>query len=330
MRRREFISAALSGATLVAFLPTRSFGQRASGTPLIVYLGAGTSTTASRYVDAFRAGLAELNLRDGSDIDIRVRMAESRIERLPGLAEETVALRPTMIVAGSSDAAVVVRKLTTSIPIISGALANAENLGLVTSYSRPGGNVTGVMPYVAGLPAKQIELLREVVPTAKKIGLLANLNDPKAGPQRDEMMQAATRLGIAVAVPPLNSPEDLGPAVQSLSSDGVDGVVVLETTMLLSAREAIARLFAERRIPAVYGYREHVAAGGLISYGVDLVWCWRRVATFAQKILVGTPPADLPVEFPTKVQMVINLNTANALGLTVPPTLLSRADEVIE
>ena len=100
--------------------------------------------------------------------------------------------------------------------------------------------------------------------------------------------------------------------------------------MLLSAREAIARLFAERRIPAVYGYREHVAAGGLISYGVDLVWCWRRVATFAQKILLGTPPADLPVEFPTKVQMVINLKTANALGLTVPPTLLSRADEVIE
>ena len=329
MRRRDFISA-VGSAAVATCLTAKSFGQRASGNPLIVYLGAGTSATASRYIDAFRAGLAELGLRDGTDIDIRVRLAESRVERLPGLAEEAVALRPALIVAGSSDAAVVVRKLTASIPIISGALANAENLGLVTSYSRPGGNVTGVMPYVAGLPAKQIELLREIVPKAMKIGLLANLYDPKAEPQREEMMQAATRLGIAVTVPPLNGPEDLGAAVQSLSSQGVDGVVVLETTMLLSARDHVAKLVADRRIPAVYGYREHVAAGGLISYGVDLVWCWRRVATHAQKILRGASPADLPVEFPTKIQMAINLKTANALGVTIPPTLLARADEVIE
>ncbi len=329
MRRRDFFSA-VGGAAIATCFAARSLGQGASGRPLIVYLGAGTSATASRYIDAFRAGLAELGLRDGTDIEVRVLLAESRIERLPGLAEEAVGLRPALIVAGSSDAAVVVKKLTASIPIISGALANAENLGLVTSYSRPGGNVTGVMPYVAGLPAKQIELLREVVPKATKIALLANLYDPKAGPQRDEMMQAATRLGIAVSVPPVNGPDDIGATVQSLSTEGVDGVVVLETTMLLSARDQIAKLFAERRIPAVYGYREHVVAGGLISYGVDLVWCWRRVATHAQKILGGTAPADLPVEFPTKVQMAINLKTARELGITVPPTILARADEVIE
>jgi ABC-type uncharacterized transport system substrate-binding protein len=328
MRRREFIFAAGSAA-IAACLPAGSFGQPA-GRHLIVYLGAGTSVTARRYVDAFRAGLADLNMRDGSEIEIRVRMAESRIERLPGLAEEAVALHPALIVAGSSDAAVVVRRLTSSIPIISGALADAKNLGLVTSDARPGGNVTGVSPYVAGLPAKQIELFREVVPRAARIGLLGNMNDPKAGPQRDEMMQAAARLGLAVSVPPLNGPEDLGGAIQALSSENIDGIVVLETTMLLSARDQIAKLVADRRIPAVYGYREHVAAGGLISYGVDLVWCWRRVATFAQKILAGTPPADLPVEFPTKVQMAINLKTAKALGVTIPPTLLARADEVIE
>jgi putative tryptophan/tyrosine transport system substrate-binding protein len=329
MRRREFLFAVGSAAIAVCG-PARSFGQGATGRRLIVYLGAGTSATGSRYIDAFRAGLAELNLRDGSDIEIRVRMAESRVERLPGLAEEAVSMNPALIVAGSSDAAVVVKKLTSSIPIISGALADAQNLGLVKSDARPGGNVTGVSPYLTGLPAKQIELLREIVPKAAKIGLLANLNDPKAGPQRDEMMQAATGLGLAVVVPPLIGPEDLGGAVQVLSSEGVDGVAVLETTMLLSARDQIARLIADRRIPAVYGYREHVAAGGLISYGVDLVWCWRRVATFAQKILGGTPPADLPVEFPTKVQMAINLKTARALGVTIPPTLLTRADEVIE
>lgn len=327
MRRREFLFAV--GSTAIAvYRPGRSFGQ--GGRRLIVYLGAGTSATASRYIDAFRAGLAELNLRDGSDVDIRVRMAESRIERLPGLAEEAVLLHPALIVAGSSDAAVVVKKLTSSIPIISGALADAKNLGLIASDARPGGNVTGVSPYLAGLPAKQIELLREVVPKAAKIGLLANLNDPKAGPQRDEMIQAATGLGLTVVVPPLIGPDDLGGAIQALSAEAVDGVVVLETTMLLSARDQIAKLVADHRIPAVYGYREHVAAGGLISYGVDLLWCWRRVATFAQKILAGTPPADLPVEFPTKVQMAINLKTARALGVTIPPTLLTRADEVVE
>jgi putative ABC transport system substrate-binding protein len=297
---------------------------------MIVYLGAGTTATASRYVEAFRSGLSELGLRDGVEVEIRVRMAESRIERLPGLAEEVVALHPALIVAGSSDAAVVTKKLTASIPIISGALADAVNLGLVTSYARPGGNITGVMPYVAGLPSKQIELLREVVPKARKIGLLGNMNDPKAGAQRDEMMQAAMRFGLSVVTPQLSSLQDLDAAVEAISNDAVDGVVVLETTMLLSARDQIARLVSDRRIPAVYGYREHVVAGGLISYGVDLVWCWRRVATFAQKILSGARPADLPVEFPTKVQMAINLKTANALGVAIAPTLLARADEVIE
>jgi putative ABC transport system substrate-binding protein len=315
---------------MAAWWPAGSIGQSATRRPLIVYLGAGTSASASRYIDAFRAGLAELNLRDGADFDIHVRLAESRIDRLPRLAEEAIGLHPPLIVCGSSDAAVVVRKLTTGIPIISGALADAENLGLVATYARPGGNVTGVMPYVAGLPAKQIELLREIVPKAAKIGLLANMNDPKAGAQRDEMMPAAAKLGLAVAAPQLNSPGDLEGAIQALSGERVDGIVVLETTMLLSARDQIAKLVAERRIPAVYGYREHVLAGGLISYGVDLLWCWRRVATFAQKILGGTRPADLPVEFPTKVQMAINLKTAKALGVTVPPDLLARADEVIE
>jgi putative ABC transport system substrate-binding protein len=296
----------------------------------LVYLGAGVSSAANRYIDAFRGGLADLGLHDGGNVEIVVRLAENRIERLQGLAEEAVAINPAVIVAGSSDAAVLVKKLTSTIPIISGALADAERLGLVNSYARPGGNVTGVMPYVAGLPAKQIELATEIVPKAKKIGILGNMYDPKAKPQREELTEAATKLGLAVVVPELKGPDDLSNAIDLLASERTDAIVVLETTMLLSAREQVARLISEKGIPAVYGYREHVQAGGLISYGVDLVWCWRRVATFAQRIISGVAPADLPVEFPTKILLAVNLIAAKAIGVTLPPTLITRADEVIE
>lgn len=329
MRRREFL-VLLSGALPSAIAPIPALGQSSGGRVTIVYLGAGASPAANRYIDAFRAGLAELGLHDGGNVDIVPRLAENRIERLQGLAEDAVAMKPALLVAGSSDAAVLLRKLTSTVPIISGALADAERLGLVKSYARPGGNVTGVMPYVAGLPAKQIELAREIVPAAARIGLLGNMYDPKAKPQLDELTQAATRLGLAVVAPDVKGPDELGIAIDALATEKVDVIVVLETTMLLSARDQVAKLIAARAIPAVYGYREHVQAGGLISYGVDLVWCWRRVATFAQKILGGASPGDLPVEFPTKIQLAVNLNVAKSLGVTIPATLLARADEVIE
>ena len=185
------------------------------------------------------------------------------------------------------------------------------------------------MPYVAGLPAKQIELATEIVPKARKIGILGNMNDPKAKAQREEMTEATTKLGLEVVAPELKGPDDLGRAIDALASERTDAIVVFETTMLLSARDQVARLISEKGIPAVYGYREHVQAGGLISYGVDLVWCWRRVATFAQKILGGAAPADLPVEFPTKIQLAVNLIAAKAIGVSLPPTLITRADEVI-
>jgi putative ABC transport system substrate-binding protein len=154
--------------------------------------------------------------------------------------------------------------------------------------------------------------------------------DPKAKPQRDELTEAAAKLGIAIIARDLNGPDDIAGATQVLASERVDAAIILETAMLVSVRDQIAKLMSENLVPAMYGYREHVQAGGLISYGVDLVWCWQRAATFAQKLLNGTAPADLPVEFPTKIQMAVNLKAAKALGLTVPPTLLARADEVIE
>jgi ABC-type uncharacterized transport system substrate-binding protein len=267
---------------------------------------------------------------DGRDIKIVVRMAENQAGRLPRLAQEIVALQPAVIVAGAVDTALVARQTTSTIPIVSGALADADHLGLIASYPRPGGNVTGITPYIAGLPAKQIELVRELMPSAAKIGPLGNMNDSKAPPQRDELNAAAGALGLAVVIPELRGADGLAMAIQALASERVDAAIVLQTTMLLSLRMEIPPMMASNRVLAVYGYREHVNEGGLISYGVNLGWCWQHLATFVDKILKGASPADLPVEFPPRLQMVVNMKTANALGITIPSTLMVRADEVIE
>jgi putative ABC transport system substrate-binding protein len=329
MRRREFITS-LAGAVAVACWSSKGRGQVQSKRPLIVWLGSGTTAAVGPWLGSLRTGLEELGYVDGRDIEILVRMAENRAERLPGLAQEIVDLHPAVIVAGAVDSALVAKKETSTIPIVSGALADADHLGLIASYSRPGGNVTGITPYIDGLPAKQIELARELVPNAAKIGLLGNMNDPKAPPQRDELEKAAQALGVAVVIPEVRGAEGVTEAIQVLASERVDLAIVLQTTMLLSLRKEIAPLMATNRLPALYGYRQHVDEGGLISYGVNLAWCWKHLATFVDKILKGASPADLPVEFPPKVQMVVNMKTANALGFTIPPTLLVRADEVIE
>jgi putative tryptophan/tyrosine transport system substrate-binding protein len=210
------------------------------------------------------------------------------------------------------------------------ALADAVHLGLVASEARPGGNVTGITPYVAGLPAKQMELAREIVPGATKLGILVNLDDPKAPPQFQELQAAGLALEMKMIVADANTPEDLDGAFQKLASQRPDLVIVLQTSMLVSERSKIAILAAATKLPALYGYREHVEAGGLMSYGVNLRSCFHYAAVFVHKILKGTPPGDLPIEFPTQVELVINMNTAKALDLTIPPSLLARADEVIE
>jgi len=181
---------------------------------------------------------------------------------------------------------------------------------------------------VAGLPVKQLELAREVVPSAQRIGLLGNMNDPKAPPQRDELLDAGRRLGIEFVVPEVRSPDDIGAAMQTLARERIDVVIVLQTTMILSERGPIAVLAAANRLPSIFGYRQHVDDGGLISYGVDLRWCYQRAAYFVDKILHGTPPGELPVEFPTK--MMLSINQRRALGITIPPMMLAVADEVIE
>jgi putative ABC transport system substrate-binding protein len=204
------------------------------------------------------------------------------------------------------------------------------HLGLIVSEARPGGNVTGIEPYVAGLPAKQMELVREIAPGARQVGLLTNLQDPKAPPQAQELQAAAKVLEVTIKAVDVNSTEEIDGAMQALASQRVDVVIVLQTTLLLSLGRRIAELALAERMPTIYGYREHVVAGGLMSYGGDLRWCYRHSASFVDKILHGTPPGDLPVEFPNKMVLSVNLKTATALAVKISEAFLLRADEVIE
>jgi putative ABC transport system substrate-binding protein len=326
VKRRRFISL-LGNAGLWPLVARADLSERR---PLIAWLSGLSQESAAPLVTAFQEGLRGLGYDEGRNIELVYRFADGRDERLPALAQELLGLKPAVILAAAVNGAVAVKTVSSTIPIVCGALADAVHLGLIASYARPGGNVTGIAPYIEGLPAKQMQFAREVVPGASKVGLLGNMNDPKAPPQRHELKEAARSLEVNIVAPDIRSPEDLDGAMQTLSRERVDVVIVLQTSMLLSERRRIAALAAAARLPAIYGYREHVDDGGLISYGVDLRWCYRRTATYVHKILNGAAPGDLPVEFPARLTMVVNLRTARALGLTLSPLLLARTDEVIE
>ncbi len=328
MKRRQFIT--LLGST-AAWPVAAALAEVSHQRPLVGFLSPGAEKcTMSHTAPSFLQGMRDLGYVEGRNFDIVYRFSEGYQDRLPALAGELIQLKPNAILASAVVAAVAARKATASIPIVCPALADAVHLGLVASEARPGGNVTGIEPYVAGLPAKQMELAREIVPGASTVGVLTNIKDPKAPPQVQELEATARALEVKVVSADANRPEDLDDALQALASERVDVVIVLQTSMLISENARIAESALAKRLATVYGYREHVAAGGLISYGVDLRWCFQRGAYFVDKILHGAAPGDLPVEFPTKVVLSVNLKTAKALGLTVPPSLLARADEVIE
>jgi ABC-type uncharacterized transport system substrate-binding protein len=327
VRRREFIT--LLGGAAAAW-PLAARAQVSPRLPLVAWLSGGARPASLGFVDAFLQGMRELGYIESRNFDVVYRYADGYAERLPTLAQELVRLKPNVILAAATGQAVAAKSATSTIPIVTPALADAVHLGLVASEARPGGNVTGITPYVAGLPAKQLELAREIVPDARRIGVLNDINDPKAPPQLEELEAAGRLFGVTVAAAEVHTPDDLVHAIQALADRQLDATIVLQTSMFLSERQKIAALAAAMRLPMIYGYREHVVDGGLISYGVDLRDCFRRSAVYVDKILKGTAPGDLPVEFPTKLELVINLKAAKVLGLKAPPTLLARADEVIE
>jgi len=329
MKRREFIT--LLGGAAAAW-PLVSRAQVSRKRPLIGRLSSGSKDVppVAKYIDRFLAGMRELGYVEGRDFDMTYAMADFHADRLPQVTAQLLKLAPDVILAGGTLEAVAARKATATIPIVVGALADPVALGFATSEARPTGNVTGITPYVKGLPAKQLELAREVVPGATRIGLIDDVTDPKAHPQQQEIEAAGRTLDIEIVPAEVRTAADIDAAYQALASAGVQAVVVEQSNMLLFARQPIAEAAATKRLPTVYGYREHVEAGGLISYGINLDWCQHRAAYYVDKILKGVKPSDLPIEFPTHLELVINLKTAKALGLQISPMLLARADEVVE
>jgi putative ABC transport system substrate-binding protein len=324
--RREF--AILLGAAVA--WPLGSHAEQPSKRPLIAYLSGVAQPVSAPYLAGFLRGMRELGRVEGRDFDMVYRYTDGFQDRAPVQAQEVIALKPDIIFATGVISAVPARKLTSIIPIVCPTLADAVHLGLIASEARPGGNVTGIAPYVAGLPAKFIEIAREIAPGARKIGLLTDLREPKAAPQVAEMEGAGRDLKLDIITVGINGPEEIESGLQQLADQGPDVVVVLQSSTLLRANQQIASSSLAKRLPTVYGYSAHVEAGGLISYGIDVVSCFYRCAAFVDKILRGAKAGDLPVEFPTKLLLVINAKTAKALGLAIPSTLLVRADQVIE
>jgi putative tryptophan/tyrosine transport system substrate-binding protein len=329
MRRREFLTLLGCAATVV---PRTSFAQAIGRQFRVGWLALPTKDAPLnvRYLGQFLVGLRELGHVEGQDFEMLYRYADFRADRLPQLAVELVQLQPDVIVGAATLNAVALKKATDAIPIVIAALADPVELGLIQSYAHPGGNVTGIMPYVNGLPTKQLELARELVPGATRIGLLDDVTDPKARPQGREIKSAGEKLQIRIIPAEVRTAKDIDQAYETFSTDNAEVVVVEQSNMILNAAQVIAEAAAAKKLPTLYGYHEHVEAGGLVSYGVDLDWCFHREAYYVDKILKGTKPAELPVEFPTALELWINLTTAKALGLKIPSTLLVRADKIIE
>ena len=325
MRRREFIAAMASAFAR----PHAVRAQASTKRPLIAFLTVVTRGRGTSPYGAFLQGLRELGYVENRDFELAHRSTEGYLDRLPALAEEVVALNPSVILTTVTPAAVAVRALTQSVPIVCPLLADPVRFGLIESQSRPGGNVTGVMFRTEGLVGKQLELARDLIPDAGRIGFVVNVASGVII-DRQELESASERLGVKLVPAEVRTPDDLDTAFRALASDRVAAVIVLVDGMFFDERQRIAALAAAARLPAIYGFRDHVDAGGLISYGVNLSENFHRAAAYVVKILKGAKPGDLPVEFPTKLELIVNLKTARALGITIPPSVMIRADEVIE
>ena len=326
MKRREFMML-LGGA--VAFAPLAARAQQARKLPTIGIFGPTSPSAWAPWVAALVQRLRELGWIEGRNVAIEYRWGEGRAERLVELAGELVLLKPDVIVTAGT-AVPALKQATSVIPIVFAIGRDPVGEGLVTSLARPGGNVTGLSTQAAEVAGKRLDMLREVVPGVRKLAVLTEVFDPAAMLERAEAEMAARKLGLEIITLDIHRPdEDIAPALEALRGRadalyvGTGGIVTLN-------RARIFALALSMRLPAISGLRILSEAGSLMSYGTDYVDQFRRAGDYVDKILRGTKPGDLPVEQPTKFELIINLETAKALGLTVPPTLLARADEMIE
>ena len=326
MKRREFV--ALVGTA--AAWPLLGRAQQA-GMPVVGFLHFASPETYAHLVSAFLEALRESAFVDGQNIRIEYRWANGEYDRLPALAVELVNRQVAAIVAGGVVAAQAAKAVTTTIPIVFNSGVDPVTAGIVTSLNRPGGNVTGVSSITLELAAKRLELLLEVMPQARVVALFINPDNPGGEREVTDVTEAAARaLGVKIRKLRARNEPDLDAAFASLKASPVDALIVGNDGYFTHRREQITSLAARQGVAAIYPRREFVAAGGLISYSNNLADAYRLVGNYVAKILKGAKPADLPVVQPTKFELVINLTTAKALGLTIPQSILLRADEVIE
>jgi putative ABC transport system substrate-binding protein len=327
MKRREFITL-FGGAALAG--PRVARAQPMPAIPRISYLWFGPAGTDGSTRAGLQQGLRELGYVEGRNLIMDYRYANGKEERLNELVAEIVGGKVDIIVSVGTIVTRAVKKATASIPVVS-ATGDAVGSGLVTSLARPGGNITG-FTITAGpeVAEKWLELLHEAVPEASRVAVLWNSSSSASTANLQKMQRVTGNLGLTLLSHEVRSPTDFRIAFDAIVKEGADAIVTDQDPLLSSYQSSIIEFAAERRLPAIYGLRDFVAAGGLMSYDASIFELWRRAASYVDKILKGTKPTDLPIEQPTKFDLVINLKTAKALGLTVPPSLLARADEVIE
>ena len=329
VQRRDFLIAA--GALLA--VPLAAEAQQAARIARIGYL-TGNLATGLHMQEAFRQGLRDLGYVEGRNVVIEYRDAQGKYKRLPALAAELVALKVEVIVVTNTPAALAAKQATKTIPIVLAWVGDPVGSGLITSLAQPGGNVTGLSFLVPELVGKRLELLKQAVPGASRIAVLWHPGDFPERTEKDMLREAdvaARALGVRLQVVEARGPEDFDRVFSDMARARADAVTVQSTNIFFIERRRLVELAAKNRLPAMYLTREFVDAGGLMSYAAPSVAdSFRRAATYVDKILKGAKPADLPVEQPTKFELVINLKTAKDLGLTIPQSVLARADEVIE
>ena len=324
MRRRDF----LTGIVVSSTVPLTARAQQPGKLPTIGFLGASPSIESDR-VAAFVQRLRELAWIDGRNLAIEYRWAEGRNERYAEAAAELVRLKVDIIVTVATPATLAAKQATTVIPIVFGAASDPIRTGLVESLARPGGNVTGLSNQISDTGGKKLEFMREIVPSLRQVAILANVGNPAAVLDMVEAQAAARKLGLEVTTSEIRRAADIAPAFDALKGHA-DALYVCTDPLVNTHRIRVNILALAARLPTIHSLREYVEAGGLMSYGPNIPDLLRRAADFVDKILHGARPVDIPVEQPTKFDLVINLTTAKALGLTIPPSLLARATEVIE